>query len=399
MVLNKLNKNVINSIYCTGCFSCYNTCKYNAIKMTLNNNGFYTPIIQSNKCTSCKMCLKNCPAINKVSNSNYKTPEVLMTWSLNDFVIKNSTSGGMFYEISKKIIEENGVIITALWNNSKFSHTLIKNQTILDKIISNQKQKTKYFQSWVGYSYKKTKILLENNKNIIFFGLPCQIAAMKKFINYESDKIILVDIICHGVSSFNFFCNYIKYKYKIDLNELDNIDFRNKRNGWQGSFHLKLIKKNKSNINRHYMQDGFYKGFMNNLILNKPCYNCIFSSLPRYGDISIGDFWGAPKKAIKMNKNRGISVLLINNSKGNNFIKKIIDFKRIYYERTDLNNAKLISRIFSGKHSDIQKEKAFQLFNDYNKKSIKEIEKEYLLPDFLIKIIFNKIIKYLKITK
>ena len=49
---------------CTGCGACFNLCPLNAIKMTLDNNGFLQPVINKEICIDCGMCLKKCPVIN-----------------------------------------------------------------------------------------------------------------------------------------------------------------------------------------------------------------------------------------------------------------------------------------------------------------------------------------------
>ena len=45
---------------CTGCGVCESVCPFGAIKITENNEGFYTPVIDEAKCTDCGLCKKNC---------------------------------------------------------------------------------------------------------------------------------------------------------------------------------------------------------------------------------------------------------------------------------------------------------------------------------------------------
>jgi coenzyme F420-reducing hydrogenase beta subunit len=390
-------KVVQKNLSCTGCFACYNVCNSDAIEMVFNEDGFYVPQIDLNECTYCYKCVNTCPAINEVSNTNNAKPKTLLTWSLDEFVLNNSTSGGMFYEFSKKFIEEGGIVLTAVWKNSSFKHISIENINQLNEIVTNKLQKSKYLQSNVGLAYEDALKNLKNNKRVLLFGLPCQIAAMKKISDDRFKDLLLVDIVCHGVPSVKLFKEYIKYKYDLEFKGISNVDFRNKRNGWKGSFHLGIQKKDKRIINRHYMQDGFYKGFMHNIFLNNPCYDCKFSSLPRYGDISIGDFWGAPLELVKKNKNRGISVVLLNNIKGERFMNKIIDSGRIFFKEKSLQDAKKVNRIFSGKHPEVQKTRMIEFFGKYKATEVDKLEKAYFAPESLIKILFRKILKFMRV--
>ena len=52
---------VENKHNCTGCGACFNACPTKAITMAWNNNGFYTPYINSEKCVNCGLCERICP--------------------------------------------------------------------------------------------------------------------------------------------------------------------------------------------------------------------------------------------------------------------------------------------------------------------------------------------------
>ena len=46
---------------CCGCGLCAALCSRQAIKMILDEEGFYYPVIDSEKCIACKQCLHVCP--------------------------------------------------------------------------------------------------------------------------------------------------------------------------------------------------------------------------------------------------------------------------------------------------------------------------------------------------
>lgn len=50
---------------CCGCTACYSICPKSAIIMKMDEEGFYYPIINDNKCVACLKCVNICPLKNK----------------------------------------------------------------------------------------------------------------------------------------------------------------------------------------------------------------------------------------------------------------------------------------------------------------------------------------------
>ena len=45
---------------CCGCAACYSICPQNAITMLEDEEGFYYPHVDSNRCIKCYLCMKVC---------------------------------------------------------------------------------------------------------------------------------------------------------------------------------------------------------------------------------------------------------------------------------------------------------------------------------------------------
>ena len=83
------------------------------------------------------------------------------------------------------------------------------------------------------------------------------------------------------------------------------------------------------NGKRHYIYSGYdrYESmFLNNLSLRPACYECKFTKSERFGDITLGDFWGIGKKYPKWDDDKGISVVMLNTRKGIDVYSQVSQF-------------------------------------------------------------------------
>ena len=147
---------------------------------------------------------------------------------------------------------------------------------------------------------------------------------------------------------------------------------------------------------KHY-EDPFFAGFLQNLYLNTICYECPFSKIPRQGDITLGDFWGAPKN---LKNEKGVSIVLVNSKKGAKLLEQV---KRLELVEVPINIAvKENPRITSGKLNKPEKrEKILEVakkedFNKILKIITREKRKRRII--FLVKLpllAFRKILRKL----
>ncbi|RGI51902.1 hypothetical protein DXB52_04800 [Ruminococcus sp. OM04-4AA] len=89
---------------------------------------------------------------------------------------------------------------------------------------------SKYVKSNPKGIYKKIKQLLQSGKKILFIGLPCQVAAVKRFVGkrYE-EKLYTIDLICHGSPSPMLLERFLNEK-GYNIKQIGNIEFRSKTN-------------------------------------------------------------------------------------------------------------------------------------------------------------------------
>ena len=287
---------------CCGCSACYNICPKKAISMQEDIEGFLYPIIDNNKCVKCNLCIKVCPILNNKKET--KLSEVYGCKNKNVEEQKASSSGGVFSLLANYILDNNGIVFGASYNNKwEVIHKFIDKKDDLDSL-----RRSKYVQSDINNTYKQSKEFLDNNKFVLFCGTPCQIAGLKSFLNKDYEKLYCMDIFCHSVPSPKVWEIFLKQNFNI--NDIVSIDFRSKDFSWDNSY-LKVILNNKKIYphlpyyikfityfipNKYYMKllIGFYsisfrKGFLSSLYSRPSCHTCVFKGTERYSDLTVYD--------------------------------------------------------------------------------------------------------------
>ena len=98
--------------------------------------------------------------------------------SKNDNLISKSSSGGIFAEIARYILSQNGVVfgcaMECVQDGFEVKHIYIEKEEDLYKI-----QGSKYVQSNLGNTIKQAKEFLDQGRFVLFSGTPCQIAGLK----------------------------------------------------------------------------------------------------------------------------------------------------------------------------------------------------------------------------
>lgn len=305
---------------CSGCSSCMNKCPNGAIKMKFDKEGFRYPEIDKEKCTNCGLCKKACPYLKKQDVSEMKT---YACFNKNKQEQLNSSSGGIFILLAKYILNNNGLVVGAGFDNKhNLKHLICENEQDLIKL-----QGSKYLQSEIGTTYKKIQEELKNNRLVLYTGTPCQIAGLKAFLNKDYDNLYTQDIVCHGCPSKVVFDSYLS-SFK---NEIKNISFRNKPNGWLNYNTTISFKNNKFYNNSHY-NDKYMYLFLKDYCLRPSCYECKYKGEQRFSDITLADFWGINEVCKEMFNSDGTSLLMVNSKKGLdlfNSIKKDLEYKEV----------------------------------------------------------------------
>ena len=108
---------------CCGCTACMNICPVNAIIMKEDEEGFLYPFVDKEKCIDCGLCEKICPIANRKEEEK-KEQEAYIVNNKNNEVREQSTSGGAFTAIAGYVIDNDGVVFGASFDeNFNVKHT------------------------------------------------------------------------------------------------------------------------------------------------------------------------------------------------------------------------------------------------------------------------------------
>lgn len=242
-------------------------------------------------------------------------PKVYAVKHTDESVRAASRSGGIFTAISDSILDDGGIVYGCVLSDD-FKAVHIRAE---DKAGRDAMRGSKYIQSKLGDTYKNIKVDLDAGRIVLFSGTSCQVDGLRMFLGRDYDNLFCVDIVCHGVPSTAVWNAYLRWQEKMSKAKVTAIDFRNKRDfGWRD--HVETIKLDNG---EQVSSRVFRTLFLGHTILRPSCYECPFKSVMHPGDVTIADYWGIEKAAPEFDDNKGVSLVLANNDKGEDTFERI----------------------------------------------------------------------------
>jgi len=129
--------------------------------------------------------------------------------------------------------------------------------------------------------------------------------------------------------------------------------------------------------------DFVLNAFLKNISLRESCYACSFKKINRISNITLADFWGIQKVMPKMDDNKGTSLVIINNKKGEELQEKIL--QQLILEEVDFNESiKYNTAMFKSVDKNVNREK---FFKDLEKLEFNKLEEKYFPdPNCIVKL-------------
>lgn len=336
---------------CTGCSACVSICPHGSIVLKMDNEGFLQPHIDDKACSKCHRCELVCPIITEKDFARLYETRVYAVINKDDGIRKRSSSGGVFYELARKILQKGGVVFGASFDeNWNVVHKYVTRIEELDSLL-----RSKYVQSTIGEAFIQAKAFLQQGREVLFSGTSCQLAGLRSFLGKDYPNLFQVDVVCHGVPSPEVWRAYLAWAFKGET--IISINFRNKDNGW------KNFQPTFASIGRVLQEDMgknlYFKGFLSNLYLRKSCYSCKFKTLKRDTDITLADYWGVEELAPDMFDNKGTSLVFVHSKKAEEILMSETD--RLYISQQSAKDVVAFNKAVIESYKQPYKRKLFFL--------------------------------------
>ena len=309
---------------CTACGACAFVCAKNSITMIEDEHGSVYPSLDSTNCVECGRCQKTCPILSPL---DVNTPQIAYSaWSSDEKERETSASGGIAAEIYKKAVSEGCDIAGAVQQDD---FRVVMQLSSDEKAILKFKN-SKYVFSEAWHVYQEIKQSLKADKNVVFIGLPCQVAALRKIFR-ENEKILFVEVVCHGTAPFSYLKQHIEHIEHTKNEKAIRMSFRDP-DTYTYTFTFTLYNKDGK---RFYAEvprktDTYQYAYHSTISYRENCYHCHLAREQRIADITLSDYKGLGRMAPCSYGETNVSCILVNTEKGKKFIKEMIQEKRIY---------------------------------------------------------------------
>lgn len=365
---------IVEKQNCCGCTACAAICLKQCIEMTFDEEGFRYPVVDTEKCIQCGFCDQVCPVQNPVKETVVPQKAYLVQHK-DERVRMDSSAGGAFTAIAAFVMEKGGVVFGAAYDeNFQVRHTYVEKTDELRKF-----RNSKYVQSDMEDCFRQARDFLRAGRWVCFSGTPCQIEGLSRFLGKPYEKLVLIDVVCHGIPSPLVWNKYLEYQ-KVNEDTPDNIRFRDKFYGYKYST-MSMIKDSKNVYHAGSQQDPMLRAFFTDICDRPSCYDCTFKKRYRISDMTIWDCFCVYDFDKTMDDDKGTTRVLCHTEKGAEIMQELGSIVRCKDVEPDMlvNGVK---EMFESVHINPMRT---QFFKDAEKMSGAELFEKYYPNSVIVK--------------
>ena len=358
-----------NLVNCCGCGACANVCPVRCISMREDAEGFLYPVVDRAKCRQCGLCEKACVcSVDSTAVASHSVQYACGCYTRNADVRRESSSGGVFYELARNIFQRGGYVFGVRMGEScqTASFTKAESEADLKRLLGS-----KYLQAVTGDVYREVKRELDAGRAVLFSGTPCQINALRLYLRKDYAHLFCVDVICHGTPSPKLWRMYVDYLQRSYKAVVTGVNFRCKETGWR-NFGLQTESSSRQRLFIPKDRDPYMRMFLGNYSLRPSCYDCASKAF-RLSDLTIGDFWGIEHVLPALDDGNGTSLVFIRTDKGRELFACIQDC----LQYAEVPYARAIRYNLAEYESVSRPEQRNDFFQDMNTISFESLSKKY----------------------
>ena len=334
---------VLEKSKCCGCAACFSSCPHQAISMRIDNEGFEYPVINQQKCVDCGLCQKVCPVIQydnkQVQRDAHNDAQIGYAARNKNYAQRLiSSSGSIFPPIAEWILENNGIVVGAAYDEQfNVVHKIIDSTDGLEDI-----QGSKYLQCKAdNTTFIRIRDELKARRLVLYAGMACQVEGLKAFLRKEYENLYTIDLICMGIPSPVVWQTYLNTFFEGE--KLLHVNFKEKSIGWNTfCFYIKTDKREFKEIG---MENLYLQSMFRSWNMRPSCFQCPFKKKERSSDFTLADCWGACKLVPEINDNKGLSSVIVHSKKGQDLweiLSDRIDCREISIDDIATGNSNLI---------------------------------------------------------
>lgn len=303
---------------CTGCSACKQVCPKHCISMDEDALGIVLPSVDTTVCIECKACERICPALNPPALNR---PQMsFAAWAKSSEIRRISASGGIASAIYRYVADNNGFSIGAVTDDKFRVHIRCYTPQAEDAI-----RNSKYTFSDSQEIYPLLRKVVKAAEPVVLIGLPCQIAGYRKILG-ERENVVYIDLVCHGVTPNSYLRQHVKSLESQMHIDACRLSFRAPEKGTANYYFTLYDNEGKICYSKRSADGERYNmAFHRSYSYRENCYHCHYARRERCSDITIGDYHGLGEIEPCDFSDENVSVILVNTSKGEAFVKQLVN--------------------------------------------------------------------------
>ncbi len=258
---------------CSGCMTCLQVCP-NAAIAPVQTAGFAYPTVDRHKCSDCGKCEAVCPYRAELPVCRSESAWIAYT---DQSVRAASSAGGVFAVLALNTLARGGVVFGAAYTSEVgCAQTCAETVGQLSALIGR-----KYVVSHTSDSFVRTKEYLLAEREVLYSGTPCQIAALKRYLGAPYAGLLCVEVGCGGVAGDDVWRAFLQMMHNPQRIELTNRIDQENRAG------IRFVYADGSQTVLARKDTAIHKAITLGLGIRPSCERCTFGRRKSAADLTL----------------------------------------------------------------------------------------------------------------